>query len=122
MPVLASNLLILAHGRRNIDQLLFPVNSYLPGCCIAKIASRRRHLSGLETKTKYSLRLSTCCRNVDKLLQVNDDVFVAKGYGHIWASSGYRLKWTFCGCLNDVEARAYVRTASYAPDACHVPF
>ena len=46
---------------------------------------------------------------------MNDDVFVAKGYGHIWASSGYRLKWEFCGCLNDVEARAYVRTASYAP-------
>ena len=47
-----------------------------------------------------------CCQNVDKLLQVNDDVFIAKGYEHIWASSGYRLKWAFCGCLIDVEARA----------------
>ena len=47
---------------------------------------------------------------------MNDDAFVAKGYEHIWASSGHRLKWAFCGCLNDVEARAYVRTASYAPD------
>ena len=57
-----------------------------------------------------------CCQNVDELLQVNDDVFVAKGYEHIWASSGQRLKWAFCGCLIDVEASAYVRTASYAPD------
>ena len=55
------------------------------------------------------------CQNVDNLFQVNDDVFVAKGYEHIWASSGHRLKWVFCGCLIDVEARAYVRTASYAP-------
>ena len=46
---------------------------------------------------------------------MNDDVFVAKGYEHIWASSGHRLKWIFCGCIIDVEARAYVRTASYAP-------
>ena len=46
---------------------------------------------------------------------MNDDVFVAKGYEHIWASSGHRLKWPFCGFLIDVEARAYVRTASYAP-------
>ena len=46
---------------------------------------------------------------------MNDNVFVAKGYGHIWASSGHRLKRAFCGCLNDVEAHAYVRTASYAP-------
>ena len=47
---------------------------------------------------------------------MNDDVFVAKGYEHIWASSGHRLKWAFSGSLNDVEARAYVRTASYAPE------
>ena len=63
-------------------------------------------------------KLSTavqCCQNVEQCLQVNDNVFVAKGYGHIWASSGHRLKWAFCGYLNDVEARAYVRTASYAP-------
>ena len=46
---------------------------------------------------------------------MNDDIFVAKGYEHIWASSGHRLKWAFRGCLIDVEARAYVRTASYAP-------
>ena len=46
---------------------------------------------------------------------MNDGVFVAKGYEHIWASSGPRLKWAFCGCRTDVEARAYVRTAIYAP-------
>ena len=51
--------------------------------------------------------------NIVKIL--NDDVFVTKGYEHIWASSGHRLNWAFCGCLIDVEARAYVRTASYAP-------
>ena len=45
---------------------------------------------------------------------MNDGVFVAKGYEHIYASSGYRLNLAFCGCLNDVEARAYVRRASYA--------
>ena len=44
---------------------------------------------------------------------MNDDVFVAKGYEHIWASSGHGLKWAFCGCLNDVEARAYMHMASY---------
>ena len=106
MTVLASNLLILAHGCQNIDKL-FIMNSYLAGCCIAKTASRRRHLSVLYT---WVWKLSTavqCCQNVDKLLQVYDDVFVAKGYEHIWASSGYRLKWAFCGSLNDVEARAY---------------
>ena len=47
---------------------------------------------------------------------MNDDVFVAKGYEHIYASSGYRLNLAFCGCLYDVEARAYVLTASYAPE------
>ena len=46
---------------------------------------------------------------------MNDDVFVAKGNEHIWASSGHRLKWALCRCLIDVEARAYMRTASYAP-------
>ena len=51
---------------------------------------------------------------------MNDDAFVAKGYEHIQASSGQRLKWAFRGCLNDVEARAYVRTASYAPDCIHL--
>ena len=34
---------------------------------------------------------------------------------NIWVSSGHYLKWAFLGCLIDVEARAYVRTASYAP-------
>ena len=46
---------------------------------------------------------------------MNGDVFVAKGYEHIWASSGHCLKWAFCGCVIDVESRAYGRTASYAP-------
>ena len=46
-----------------------------------------------------------------------DDIFVAKGFENIWASSDHRLKWAFCGYLVDVEARAYVRTASYAPAA-----
>ena len=114
MPVLASNFLILAHGRQNIDKL-FLVNLYLPGCCIAKLASRRRHLFVLCTRVwKLSIAVQ-CCQNVDNILPVNDVVFVAKGYEHIWASSSHRLKWTFCGCLNDVEARAYMRTASYAP-------
>ena len=45
---------------------------------------------------------------------MNDDVFVAKGYEHIWASSGHRLKWAFGGCRTDVELRVYVRMASYA--------
>ena len=45
---------------------------------------------------------------------MNNDVFVAKGYEHIWVSSGHRLKCAFCGCLIDVEACAYVRSASYA--------
>ena len=47
---------------------------------------------------------------------MNDDIFVAKGYEHIWASSGHRLKGVVCGCHIDVEARAYVRTACYAPE------
>ena len=74
MPVITSS---LAHGRQNIDKL-FLVNSYLAGCCIAKIASRRRHLLVLCTRV---CKLSTaatavqCCQNFDKLLQVNDDVF-----------------------------------------------
>ena len=106
MPVLASNLLILAHGRENIDKL-FLVNSYLPGCCIAKIAFRRRHLSVLCTGVWKMSTAVQCCQNVDKLLQVNDDVFVAKGYEHIWASSGHSLKSAFCGCRTDVEAHAY---------------
>ena len=114
MPVLASNLLILGRGRENIDKL-FLVNSYLPGCCIAKIASRRRHLSVLCTGVWKLSTAVQCCQNYNKLLQVNDDVFVAKGYEHIWASSGHRLKWAFCGCRTDVEAHAYVRTASYVP-------
>ena len=101
MTVLASNLLILAHGRQNIDKL-FIMNS-----CIAKTASRRRHLSVLCTRVWKLSTAVQCCQNVDKLLQVYDDVFVAKGYEHIWASSGYRLKWAFSGSLNDVEARAY---------------
>ena len=116
MQVLVSNLLILAHGRENIDKL-FLVNSHLPGCCIAKIASRRRHLSVLCTGVWKLDTAVQCCQNVEKLLQVNHDVFVAKGYEHIWASSGYCLKWAFFGCRTDVEARAYVRAASYAP-AC----
>ena len=82
------------------------MNSYLRGCCIAKITSRRRHLCGLETIWPAV----QCCQHFYKLLHVNGDVFDAKGYGHIWASSGYRLKWEFCGCLNDVDARAYVRS------------
>ena len=49
MPVLASNLLILAHGRENIDNL-FLVNSYLPGCCIAKIVSIYAVHRGLKTE------------------------------------------------------------------------
>ena len=32
---------------------------------------------------------------VDKLFQVNDNVFVAKGYEHIWTFSSHRLKWVF---------------------------
>ena len=113
-PVLASNLLILTHRRENIDKL-FLVNSYLPGCCIAKIASRQRHLFVLCTQVwKLSIAVQ-CFQNVDKLLQVNDDVFVAKGYEHIWASSGHRLKLAFCGCHTDLEARADVPTASQAP-------
>ena len=94
------------------------MNSYLTSCSIAKIASRRRHLVVLCTRVGKLGTAATavqCCQNVEKLLQVNDDVFVAKGYEHIWASSGHRLKWAFRGCLNYVEARAYVRTASYAP-------
>ena len=113
-PVLASNLLILTQRRENIDKL-FLVNSYLPGCCIIKIASRWRHLSVLCTGVWKLSTAVQCCQHVDKLLQVNDDVFVAKGYEHMWASSGHRLKWAFCGCRTDVEVRAYVRTASYAP-------
>ena len=42
-PVLPSNRLTLANRRQNIDNL-FLVNSYLPGCCFAKIASRWRRL------------------------------------------------------------------------------
>ena len=59
--------------------------------------------------------LIQCCQNVDKWLQLNYDIFVAKGYEHSWASSGHRLKWAFCGCHIDAEPRPYVRTASYAP-------
>ena len=110
-PLLASNLLILAHRRQSIDKL-FLVNSYLPGCCIAKIAFRRRHIFVLCTGVWKLDTAVQCCQNVDKLLQVNDDAFDAKGSEHIWASSGHRLKWAFCGCLNDVEARVYVRAAS----------
>ena len=120
-PVLASNLLILAHGRQNIDKL-FLVNSYLPGCCIAKIAFRRRHLFVLCTGVWKLDTAVQCCQNFDKSLQVNDDAFVAKGYEHIQASSGHRFKWAFCGCLNDVEACVYVRTASYAPVLCNYIF
>ena len=110
-PVLASNLLILTHQRENIDKL-FLVNSYLPGCCIAKIANRRRHLFVLCTRVWKLSTAVQCCQNIDKLLQVNNDVFVAKGYEHIWASSGHRLKLAFCGCRTDVEARVYVRTVA----------
>ena len=98
MPVLASNLLMLAHGRQNIDKL-FLENSYLPGCCIAKIAFRRRHLFVLCTGVWKLDTAVQCCQHVDKLLQVNDDAIVAKGYEHIWASYGYRLKWAFVVAL-----------------------
>ena len=37
----------------------------------------------------------------------------------MWASSDHRLKWVFCGCHIDVETRAYVRTASYAPGSTY---
>ena len=77
MPVYASNFLILAHGRENIDKL-FLVNSYLRGCCIAKIASRRRHLYDLCTGVWKLSKTVQCCQNVDKLLQVNDDVSLPK--------------------------------------------
>ena len=65
-PVLASNLLILAHGRQNIDKL-FLVNSYLPGCCIAQIglqagASICSVHTGLETG--YGCAYN-CFQNVD---------------------------------------------------------
>ena len=116
MSVFASNLLILAHGRQNIVKV-FLVNSQLPGCCLAKIAFRRRYLFVLYIRVWKLSTAVQCYQNFDKLLQVNGDVFVAKGYEHIWDSSGHRLKLAFCGCLNDVEARAYVRTASYAPDS-----
>ena len=110
-PVLASNILILTHQHENIDKL-FLVNSYLPGCCIAKIVSRQRHLFVLCTRVwKLSIAVQ-CFQNIDKLLQVNDDVFVAKGYEHIWASSGHCWKWAFCGCRTDLEACANVPTAS----------
>ena len=58
--------------------------------------------------------LSCHCR-APIIHDTHDDVFVAKGFEHIWASSDHRLKWAFYGWLIDVEARAYVRTASYAP-------
>ena len=64
MPVFASNFLILAHGRENIDKL-FLVNSYLRGCCIAKIASRRRHLSDLCTGVWKLNTAVQLCQNVD---------------------------------------------------------
>ena len=95
--VLASNLLILVHGQQNIDTL-FLVNSYL-GCCIAKIAFRRTHLFVLCTGVWKLDAAVQCCQNVDKLLQVNDEAFIAKGYEHIWASSGHHLKWAFCVAL-----------------------
>ena len=91
MPVLASNLLILANGRQNIDKL-FIVNSHLPSCCIAKIASRWRHVFVLCLRIWRRNTAVQCCQNVDKLLQMNNDVFVVKGYEHILASSSHRLK------------------------------
>ena len=65
MPVLGSNLLILAHGRENIDKL-FLVNSYLPDCCIAKIASKAEASiwsvhRGLETVYSCTVKMLTNC-------------------------------------------------------------
>jgi len=53
---------------------------------------------------------------------VNGDVFVAQGCEHIWASSGYSLKWAFCRWFIDVEARVYVHMVSYAPGFCSTKY
>ena len=81
MPVLASNFVILAHGRQTSINCFKWIRIY-PGAALPRYPSG----GGLY------------------------EVFVAKGYEHIWASSGHHLKWAFCGCLNDLEAHAYVRT------------
>ena len=41
--------------------------------------------------------------------EVNDDVFVDKGWEQFWASSIHLSKWAFCGCLILIYVRACVR-------------
>ena len=86
MPVLASNLLILAHGRKNIDivssEFLFTRLLHCQDSLKADVSINFVLCTGVWKLNTAVL----CCQNGDKLLQVNDDVFVAKGYEHIWAS------------------------------------